>query len=117
MNIFVDDLQNVPEVEDTLFELIQQGPVAASLIIKNQGINTINYRFQYFNGTTWIDMDDLGTDYYNTLVSSQSRVLVLESSYTKVRLVGNASGTSILSFCVTRSANRTSGGPLPILSF
>jgi hypothetical protein len=116
MNTFAQDSQVVAETEGTLFSLIQQGPVESLVQLRNAGVNTINYRFQEFNGVTWLDLAELGTDLNNTLVAGQVRHLKLNSSYSQVRLVGHASGGSLLEFSVTRYHSRPSGGPLPVLN-
>lgn len=96
--------------------MIQQGPVAAQVIIKNTGVNTINYRFQEYDGTAWVDLGASGSAYYSTLAEDEVKVVTLESDYPQVRMVGNASGGAYLDFDVTRYAERQSGGALPILS-
>ncbi len=116
MNIHVSDSQEVAETEHTLFEVLRSGPTDMMVILKNVGINTVNYRFQEHNGTKWVDMGLLGTDFYNTIMSRQVRTLKVNSQYPQVRLVGNASGGAILEFSVTRDYDRQSGGPIPILS-
>ena len=116
MNIHVTDSQEVAEVEHTLFEVLRSGPTDMMVILKNVGINTMNYRFQEHNGSEWEDMGLLGTDFYNTLMSRQVRTLKVNSRYSQVRLVGNASGGAIIEFSVTRDYERMSGGPIPILS-
>jgi len=116
MTILVSDTQVVGETVSTLFSVLQQGPVAMTLIIKNSGVNTINYRFQEWNGTTWADIGANGTDYYNTLIQNQVRSFKVESSYPQIRLVGNASGGAFLEFSVLRYADRASGGSIPILA-
>lgn len=115
MNIFVDDNQVVGELESVLLELLQQGPVNSLFILQNQGQNTINYRFQEFNGTTWVDIGSPGAITNTTLVAAEVKSLKLTSSYPQVRLVGNASGGAILQFSITRFFNRANGGTIPIL--
>jgi len=67
----VTDGQVVGETLSTLFTAVQQGPVSFLITLKNAGLNTMNYRFQEFNGTAWVDMGTSGTDYYNTLSSNE----------------------------------------------
>ena len=86
------------------------------VIIKNSGVNTMNYRFQEFNGTAWVDLGASGSEFYNTLSVNEVRVLVVSSDYPQVQMVGNASGGAFLEFSVTRYFNRASGGPIPILN-
>lgn len=116
MVINCTDGQIVGESEATLFTMLQQGPMSGLIMLKNSGVNTMNYRFQEWNGSAWVDLGASGSDLYNTLSPNQVRQMLVESSYPQVQLVGNASGGSFLDFSVTRYANRTSGGSLPILS-
>ena len=116
MNIHVTDTQVVGETSSTLWSTIQQGPVAMLVIIKNSGVNTMNYRFQEYNGSAWVDLGASGTDYYNTLTEDEVKSFKVSSSYPQVRMVGNASGGASLDFDVTRYVERASGGALPILN-
>jgi hypothetical protein len=116
MNIVVSDKQTVGETSSTLFSVLNQGPVAMLVIIKNIGVNTMNYRFQEWNGTTWADLGASGTDFYNTLAADEVKSFKVTSSYPQVRMVGNASGGSVLDFDVMRYSERQSGGSLPILA-
>lgn len=116
MYITVTDSQVVSEVLSTLWSTVQQGPVNAMVIIKNSGVNTMNYRFQEFNGTAWTDLGTSGSDYYNTLSVNEVKMFKLSSSYPQVQMIGNASGGAFLEFAVTRYVNRASGGPIPILN-
>jgi hypothetical protein len=68
----IQDTEIVPETgsvsgKTVLFEILQQGPVSAAIFIRNAGANQINYIFQEFNGTTWVDLGVLGTDFNNSL--------------------------------------------------
>ncbi len=116
MIVHTTDSQVVGETEATLWSTIQQGPVDMSVVLKNSGVNTMNYRFQEWNGTTWVDLGTSGSDFYNTLSVNEVKLLEVESTYPKVQMVGNASGGAFLEFAVTRYTNRSSGGPIPILS-
>ena len=116
MTIHCTDEQVVGETLSTLFSVLNQGAVAMLVIIKNTGVNTMNYRFQEWNGTAWADLGASGTDFYNTLAENEVRSFKVTSSYPQVRMVGNASGGAYLSFDVTRHVERASGGALPILS-
>jgi len=116
MYILITDSQVVSEVVSTLWSTIQQGPVNAQVVIKNSGVNTMNYRFQEFNGTAWVDLGTSGSDFYNTLSVNEVKLIKLVSSYPQVQMVGNASGGAFLEFAVTRYSNRSSGGPIPILT-
>ena len=110
------DNQVVGENSSTLLSLIQQGPVNATVIMKNSGVNTMNYVFQQFNGTAWVDMDVPGTDYQDTLSASEVKTMVLVSAYPQVRLNGYASGGALLEFNIGRYTNRASGGALPLIN-
>ena len=116
MTIFCDDTQIVGETLSTLFSVIQQGPVSLLLILKNTGVNTLNYRIQNFNGNAWVDLGASGSDYYNTLAEDEVKSFKVTSSYPQVRVVGNASGGSSLDFSITRYVERASGGAVPILN-
>lgn len=104
------------ETLSTLFSVIQQGPVAMLVIIKNTGVNVMTYRFQEWTGVAWVDLGTSGSDYYNTLTENEVKSFRVSSSYPQVRMVGNASGGAYLSFDVVRHVERPSGGPLPILN-
>jgi len=117
MFIFVTDSQVVGESNDQLFELIQvSAPV--QVFLRNSGSNVISYDFQQSSdgGNTWTDIDVLGTDFNNTISNGQVKNLTLSSTNPQVRLMGSASGGSILDFSISRQVNRSSGGAIPILS-
>lgn len=116
MIILTSDSQIVGESQSTLWSTIQQGPVNMLVIIKNSGVNTMNYRFQEYNGSAWVDLGASGSDYYNTLSVNEVKAFEVVSSYPQVQMVGNASGGAFLEFSVTRYTNRASGGTIPILS-
>jgi hypothetical protein len=116
MVIHVTDSQVVSEVQTTLWSTLQQGPVNCMVIVKNSGVNTMNYRFQEFNGTAWVDLGASGSDLYNTLSVNEVKLIKLVSNYPQVQMIGNASGGSFLEFAITRYTNRASGGAIPILS-
>lgn len=116
MIIHVTDSQTVSEVSSTLWSTIQQGPVNATVVMKNSGVNTLNYRFQEFNGTSWADLGASGSDYYTTLSVNEVKLIKLTSLYAQVQMVGNASGGAFLEFAITRYVNRASGGPIPVLN-
>jgi len=116
MVIHVTDSQLVGETNSTLFSTIQQGPVDMAIVIKNSGVNTMNYRFQEFNGSAWVDMGASGSDLYNTLSVNEVKLIEVDSSYPQVQMVGNASGGAFLEFAITRYVNRASGGSVPILN-
>lgn len=86
------------------------------VIIKNAGANTMNYRFQEFDGSAWVDLGASGSDLYNTLSADEVKALQVTSSFPQVRMVGNASGGAFLEFSVLRYFNRADGGALPILN-
>jgi len=116
MIINVTDSQVVGETLSTLFSMLQTGPINALVILKNSGVNTMNYDFQEYNGTSWNDLGAVGTALNNTLQPNQVVTLQVQSNFPQVQLVGNASGGAFLEFAVTRYFNRSSGGPIPILS-
>jgi hypothetical protein len=116
MNISVVDTQTIGESDSTIFSMLQQSPVVALLTLRNNGTNTMNYRFQQFNGTAWVDLGSLGTDVNNTLSPLQTRAVSVSSAYPQVRLLGYASGGTALEFAVLRYYERASGGPIPILA-
>jgi hypothetical protein len=116
MVVQVTDSQVVGETLATLFEIIQPAPIDAAIIIKNSGVNTINYTFQEWTGSVWQDLGSVGSDFNNTLVAGQTRLINVESNNPKVQLIGNASGGALLEFSITRYFNRQSGGAIPILN-
>lgn len=116
MIINVNDSQVVGETSSTLWSTINQGPTEYLLIIKNSGVNTMNYRVQEYTGTAWSDLGSSGSDYYNTLSAGEVRQFVVESNYPQTQMIGNASGGAFLEFSMTRFANRASGGSIPVLS-
>ncbi len=111
----VTDGQDIGETVATIFTVLQQGPVSMLMVLKNSGVNTLNYRIQEYNGTAWVDLGAQGTDYYNTLMASEVRSFKVTSSYPQVQLVSNASGGAFLDFSITRYHNRAAGGAVPIL--
>jgi hypothetical protein len=124
MITLVQDTETVPESggvsgKTVLFEILQQGPVSATIFIRNAGANQINYIFQEHNGTTWVDMGLAGTDFNNSLAvgSLGLKLFKLTSAFAKVRIIANATGGSTLDFTVTRYVVRGSFGGIPILSF
>ena len=115
MIIHCTDGQVVGESQSVMFTLLQQGPVSALLFLKNSGVNTLNYDFQQFNGTSWVDLGAIGTDFQSTLMPNQVVDIQLDCTYPQVQLLANASGGAFLDFSVTRFYNRAAGGALPIL--
>lgn len=116
MVIFVSDTQVVGETESTLFSVLQQGSVEGLFRLRNSGTNTVNFRWQQYNGTTWVDMGSSGTELNSTLTSEQVKSFKILAGYPQVRLVGNASGGSLIEFSADRYFVRASGGSIPILS-
>jgi hypothetical protein len=117
MHTYVTDTQVVGETTSTLFSLIQSGPVSAAVTIKNGGANTMNYVFEEYNGSAWVALGALGTDFQNTLSAGQVRTFVVASNYPQVRMQGSASGGAELDFAIAREYDRASGGAIPLLSF
>jgi len=115
MNTFVSDNQTVAETSGVLWSTIQAGTVELLVTLTNSGVNTINYIYEEYNGTAWAAMDVQGSLLYNTLMSGQTKTMVVSSSYPQVRLTGNASGGSVLNFSISRYADRASGGAIPLL--
>jgi hypothetical protein len=116
MIINITDSQIVGETLSTLFSMFQTGPVNAMVILKNSGVNTMNYDFQEFNGTAWVDLGAAGTVFNTTLQPNEVALIQVTSNFPQVQLVGNASGGAFLEFALTRYFNRANGGPIPILN-
>ena len=117
MQTFVQDTQVVGNSSATLFTLLQQGSVQASVILNCLGSNSISYDFQSSpDGVTWTDIQPIGQPLNNTIVPGQQVQVVVASAYNFVRLIGNASGGSTLDFSVARFFNRPSGGTVPLVS-
>lgn len=116
MVVHITDSQVVGEAVGTLFTIIQPAPIDAAIVLKNSGVNTMNYRFQEWNGVSWVDLGASGSDYYNTLSPNETKLIEVESSNPKVQMIGNASGGAFLEFAITRYFNRDSGGAVPILN-
>lgn len=116
MIIHVTDGQVIGETQAVAFSILQQGPVSALIIIRNSGVNTLNYDFQQFNGTSWVDIGASGSQFNNTLQAGEIETVQLNATFPQVQLLANASGGAFLDFSVTRFFNRASGGPIPILT-
>lgn len=116
MITLVSDSQVVGETVATLWSTLQQGPVSMNVIVKNSGVNTMNYRLQEHTGAAWVDLGASGSDFYNTLQPGEVRQFKVSSAYPQVQMVGNASGGAFLEFSIQRYANRASGGAIPLLS-
>ena len=118
MTIFVEDSQIVGETSSTLVSAFQQGATSMQVIMKNSGVNTINYQWQEQTGSGWqvIGNAGPGTIYYNTIMPNQVISLAVISAFSQVQLTGNASGGALIELAITRYANRESGGPIPILN-
>lgn len=113
MTVFFTDNQVVGESESTL--LTVKGVTQFNIILKNSGVNTMNYRFQQYTGTEWEDIGASGSDFYNTLTQNQVRMIQVEADYPQVQIVGNASGGAFLEFSAQAEVNRPSGGSYTIL--
>lgn len=116
MVVQVNDSQVVGETSATLFMIIQPAPIDAAVILKNSGVNTMNYTFQEWDGSSWVNMGSSGSDFNTTLTAGETKLLEVESENPKIQLIGNASGGALLEFSVTRYFNRASGGAIPILN-
>ncbi len=115
MIIQASDTQTVAGSSATLFT-IYQSTTKAQIILKNSGVNTMNYRFQEWTGAAWADIGESGDDTYTTLSADEVKFITVESDYPKVQMIGNASGGTTLEFTVTRNHNREDGGPLPLFN-
>jgi hypothetical protein len=116
MIVFQSDSQVVGETLSTLFSLIQASPIDSAIVLKNSGVNTLNYRAQTWTGTAWVDMGVSGSDFYNTLQANEVKLIEVESSNPRIQFVGNASGGAYLEVAVLRYHNRDSGGSFPLMS-
>ena len=120
MHVNIQDYQSVSEVDAVIFELFQ--PLASDSVITlvNSGINTLNYHFQeYAIGAsgimTWVDLGAVGSTLNSALQASQSVIVEVASTNSKVRLMSNASGGSVIDFAVSRYQQRAAGAPLPVV--
>lgn len=113
MTILLSDNQVVGETSSTLFTL--KGVTAFLITLKNSGVNTMNYRFQEFDGSTWEDLDVSGTDFYNTLTADEVKNVKVAATYPHVRIIGNASGGAFLEFSVMAEVNREDGGAFTVM--
>jgi hypothetical protein len=117
MQTFVQDTQVVGETTSTLFTLLQQGSVQASLILNCTGSNPLFYDLQSSpDGVTWTDIESYGNPLNNTLLPGTQVQVTVTSSTNYVRCVGSASGGTTLDFSVSRFFNRPSGGTVPLVS-
>jgi hypothetical protein len=104
---------------EQITRFLQSSAVQATVVIQNVGANQINYDFQEFNGTAWVDLGIIGTIYQNALPTGTTGVVTvaINSSFPQVRLLANASGGSTIDITVMRLYNRASNGDFPLLSF
>ena len=117
MIIDTADGQSVGETTSTVFSVFQQGPANFLVIIKNSGVNTLNYDFQQYDPANgWVDIGAIGTIFNNTLQPSQVQAFAVTSTFPQVQLVANASGGAFLDFSIKRYFNRPAGGALPIMT-
>lgn len=116
MFVFAQDRQDVGETESTVVEIFNTGPVVCQFELTNDGANTLQYRFQEWVETAWADLDDSGTDLYNSLAAGESVTVNITAEEARVRLAGSASGGTVADFTVSRTYTRTSGGTVPLLS-
>lgn len=116
MIVLTNDSQIVGETQSTLFSVFQSGSVDMLVITKNSGVNVMTFRWQYYNGSAWVDLGASGSDYYNTLSPNEVRTVKIASAYPQIQFVGSASGGAFLEFSVQRYFQRSSGGPIPILN-
>jgi hypothetical protein len=116
MIVNISDAQIVSETQTVLLTLIQPAPINAAVIMTNAGVNTINFDWQEWDGSTWDDLNTVGNPLNSTLSPGQTVLVQVQSSNSKVQLLGNASGGALLVFGIQRYFNRQSGGAIPILS-
>lgn len=112
MNAIFEDLNVVGEVEGTLFELIAGAPSDTTFILRNVGSNTMNYRFQYWDGGAWQNAGADGSELFSTINADGVKTVKLTSNYQRIRLLGNASGGASLLFHIARHVNRAAGGQI-----
>ncbi len=107
------DGQVCGESEAQLFQV--KGVTAFNVILKNSGVNVMQYRFAENNGSTWVDLGASGTDLNTTLTANQVRMFKVSSTYPNVRCSGSASGGAFLEWVVTTDITRQSGGAYTVL--
>jgi predicted ArsR family transcriptional regulator len=116
VHTFVDDIQNIGEVETQAFGAVQQGRTNAFFTLKNEGVNTVSYRFQQRLSGVWTDVGVSGTDYNNTLTEEETVEVALVDLAPQTRLLASASGGSVLKFAVARYAAWAVGEMIPLMS-
>ncbi len=116
MIVDVADNQVVAETQGVLFTIIQPAPINVQVMMKNSGQNTMNYDFQEWNGSAWVDLGAVGTAFNTTLSPNQVTAITLVSGNSKIQLLGNASGGAFLEFSIKSYFNRQSGGAIPVLT-
>jgi hypothetical protein len=124
MNTVVSDTNVIPITgtyngKEQIFVVTMQGPLVAPIIMRNAGANQINYTFQEYDGSNWSDLDIAGTPLNDVLATGTPptgvRVILIQSNFSQVRLLAQATGGSTLEFTLVRFYNRPSNGPLPLL--
>lgn len=116
MFVNISDAQIVGETQSVLLTLIQAAPIDAAVIMTNAGVNPISYDWQTWDGSQWDDLETVGNPLNNVLLPATSILVQVQSSNSKVQLLGNASGGALLTFNISRFFNRQSGGAIPILN-
>ena len=116
MQINVTDSQTVGETSAVITTLVQPASTPTAVFLTNAGTNALTYRYQEFDGETWNDLDVPGTPANGALIAGGSATVLIKSTSTQVRLVGNASGGTVVQFSVSRLATRAPGAALPILT-
>lgn len=104
-----------------LFTTIQPSTLQSFIIFSNVGVNPLTYVFEGSTdgGVTWVALGIQGSilnDIEPSSGSDSSRQTILPAGYSQIRMLGSASGGTVLHFSMTRQASRASGGALPILS-
>ena len=110
MRTFITDTQAVTGTSATLFDFLQQGPQSSMVTIHNTGSITMNYSFQEQDAGTWTTVGSA-----STLTADQKKRVKVESEFPRVRMIGDASGGTVLAFSVTRTYVRPSGGSVPLI--
>lgn len=116
MLVMVSDSQLIAETSATIFTLIQPSVTNSHIVMTNSGVNTFTYRFDQLIDGTWTAMGDPGSIYNDAMVASLTRELDIPAGSMQVRLVGNASGGTLLQFGILRFVDRQPGGNLPIVN-
>ena len=116
MHVDYSETQVVGETLAKLWGFIGASPISLLVLMKNSGMNTMNYNIQEWTGSAWMDLGAVGTPFNNTLSPNQVLQLIVVSNNSRIQVLGNASGGAFLEFSVKTYFNRQSGGDLPLLN-